>query len=259
MQKSFRFAHIPLLFFFFSSTFEGETAYLSVQNGWVSNARCKLLVFNRVETENYPRECRDARLMRPLQQSCIYAFNSTWTDARLVRPYMQYQPYHNAISAISSYDITHFARWNGPFLCLNRVISHGQTMHFVSRNGPFVIITLSFLSRIRSKNDRHFMLVYTTVWLSMCCKNSSKCAYFGHGLFSFWIRKLCEATCKGISCNVSSNPKRVIKCARLTALIRYAPLVPDACIPEVGRNGLCVSVYPKRFGMPDGPDWGAEE
>ena len=32
-------------------------------------------------------------------------------------------------------------------------------MYFVSRNGPFVIVTLSFLPRIHSKNDRHFMLV----------------------------------------------------------------------------------------------------
>ena len=159
MQISFGFAHISLTFFFFSPTFEGETAYLSVQNGWVSNARCKLLVFNRVETENCSRECRDTRLVRPPQQSCIYAFNFTWTDARPVRPYMQSHPYHNAISAISSYDITHFARWNGPFLSLNRVISDGQTMYFVSRNGPFVIVTLSFLPRIHSKNDRHFMLV----------------------------------------------------------------------------------------------------
>ena len=213
MQKSFRFAHIPLLFFFFSPTFEGETAYLSVQNGWVSNARCKLLVFNRFETKDCPCECRDARLVRPPRHSRIFASNSPWVDARPVRPYMQSHPYYNSISAISSCDITHFARWNGPFLSLNRVISDGQTTHFVSRNGPFVIVTLSFPPRIRSKNDRHFMLIFTTIWLSMCCKNSSKCAYFGHGLFSFWIRKLCEVICKGISCNVSSNPKRVIKCA----------------------------------------------
>lgn len=138
MQKSFHFAHIPLLFFFFSPTFEGETAYLSVQNGWVSNARCKLLIFNRIKTENCPHGCRDTRLVHPPQQSCIYAFNFTWTNARPVRPYMQSHPYYNSISAISSCDITHFARWNGPFLSLNRVISDGQMMYFVSRNSLFV-------------------------------------------------------------------------------------------------------------------------
>ena len=37
--------------------------------------------------------CRDARLVRPLKQSCIYAFISNGADVQSVRPYLSTLPF----------------------------------------------------------------------------------------------------------------------------------------------------------------------
>ncbi|EHO70736.1 hypothetical protein HMPREF9944_01355 [Segatella maculosa OT 289] len=64
---------------------------ITAQYGCNWNTRCKSLIINVADARKCLSACRDARFVRPLKQSCMGAFNSTWVDARSVRLYISKQ------------------------------------------------------------------------------------------------------------------------------------------------------------------------